>query len=291
MLELFWANRRQAGSGAQWVPPSALLIMEPLIPCARPNTGRRGFTLIELLVVIAIIAILASLLLPALSKAKQKAARTACVSNLRNLALAMSMYTHDSNDMMPWCQWYNSYGPSWIYMPKAGAAPDPFRLNAATGQLDEVTNDVPWIVQGLYYQYLHSRPVFYCPLDRKENIDFIYRIQRVSSYIMNGAVCGFGTYARPRFKITQFNPAAYVQWEPKVNNEGGARGPFAYNSGHDASQIPNDVEGIGNRHGKGAGIMGFDARVHWISLVQFDKEAANHPGLLYCVPGSPTGGF
>src|SRR5262245_60670299 len=74
------------------------------------SKARRGFTLIELLVVIAIIAILAALLLPALAKAKEKANRTACVNNMRNLALAMTMYTHDNNDMMPWCQWYNTYG-------------------------------------------------------------------------------------------------------------------------------------------------------------------------------------
>jgi prepilin-type N-terminal cleavage/methylation domain-containing protein len=261
------------------------------IGIATARCGRRGFTLIELLVVIAIIAILAAMLLPALTKAKAKAARTACVSNLKNLALALSMYTHDSNDVMPWCQWYNDYGPSWIYMPKQGVAPDPFKLNTTTGVLEDNLADYPFIQQGVYYQYLRSRAVYYCPLDRKENLDFIYRIQRVSSYIMNGAVCGFGTFSRPRFKITQFNPVAYVQWEPKVNNEGGAHGPFAYNTGHDASQIPNDREGIGNRHGTGAGIMGFDARVRWISLKEFDREAANHPGLLYCVPGSPTGGF
>src|ERR1700716_1921271 len=99
----------------------------------RPSRGRKGsatraFTLIELLVVIAIIAILAALLLPGLARAKEKANRTACVNNLRQLALAMSMYTHDNNDMMPWCQWYNNYGPSWIYMPKGGQAPDRFRL-------------------------------------------------------------------------------------------------------------------------------------------------------------------
>jgi prepilin-type N-terminal cleavage/methylation domain-containing protein len=265
--------------------------MNWLIPSKRRAAAGRGFTLIELLVVIAIIAILAAMLLPALTKAKQKAARTACTSNLRNLALAMSMYTHDSNDMMPWCQWYNDYGPSWIYMPKAGAAPDPFTLDVATGVLQDNPTDIPFVEQGVYYSYLRSRPVYYCPLDRKENKDFVYRIQRVSSYIMNGAVCGFGTYSRPKFRITQFNPAAYVQWEPKVNNEGGGpKGPYAYNTGHDASQIPNDREGIGNRHGAGAGIMGFDTRVHWISLKQFDKEAANHPGLLYCTPGSKTGG-
>jgi hypothetical protein len=37
--------------------------------------------------------------------------------------------------------------------------------------------------------------------------------------------------------------------------------------------------------------MGFDARVHWITLLKFKQEAASHPGLLWCVPDSPTGGY
>ena len=101
----------------------------------------RAFTLIELLVVIAIIAILAALLLPALSKAKQRAATTRCKSNLHQTALAMAMYASDSNE----------------FYPISGAT-------IAWGAIDPTTLRPSWLEQ--IFPYAKSTNVYHCPTDQ-----------------------------------------------------------------------------------------------------------------------------
>jgi prepilin-type N-terminal cleavage/methylation domain-containing protein len=78
--------------------------------------SKRGFTLIELLVVIAIIAILAALLLPVLSSAKERARRVHCLNNMRQIGYAMHLYASDNRDLLPDCTtnnptFYGSYYP------------------------------------------------------------------------------------------------------------------------------------------------------------------------------------
>jgi prepilin-type N-terminal cleavage/methylation domain-containing protein len=94
----------------------------------RSRSRRLAFTLIELLVVIAIIAILAALLLPALARAKQKANQVNCISNLKQFAYSISMYTQDFNDSLP--------GPAWtgIFFTYVDSIP-----NAASGDPNNPT--------------------------------------------------------------------------------------------------------------------------------------------------------
>ena len=117
----------------------------------RRESALTGFTLIELLVVIAIIAILAALLLPALSKAKEKANRIQCLNNLRQLQLCWHMYTDDNHEVVPPNE--NDHdvenAGSWI-----------------TGNVHSGFNNSD-IETGVLFQYNRSVGIYKCPSDKE----------------------------------------------------------------------------------------------------------------------------
>jgi prepilin-type N-terminal cleavage/methylation domain-containing protein/prepilin-type processing-associated H-X9-DG protein len=124
----------------------------PFIMNRRSKT-LKAFTLIELLVVIAIIAILAAMLLPALSKAKQKAAGINCLSNLKQLTVAAVVYAGDFNDSI--VNNYVNSSSAWV---------DGTKPTAYVNQLPGATN-LDLIRQASLYPYNKSVGIYYCPGD------------------------------------------------------------------------------------------------------------------------------
>ncbi len=120
----------------------------------RSISCRRAFTLIELLVVIAIVATLAALVLPALASAKSKSKGTACLSNLKQLGVAIRAYAEDSSGDIP-------------YGPKAPAFTSPFDLYPSTGaptSLISLGNGAPAALGLLLQSYVAGQPkVLFCP--------------------------------------------------------------------------------------------------------------------------------
>lgn len=135
----------------------------------------RGFTLIELLVVIAIIAILAALLLPALSKAKEKAQRAQCTSNLKQWGIALVMYAGDNGERFPDnttggaidLAWMNAafntnFYPTYLYKNRPGSSKTGQRaindvIYCPTEQWHRIYENFQDVVNLLGYDYLPYR--------------------------------------------------------------------------------------------------------------------------------------
>src|SRR5438477_744257 len=110
--------------------------------------SRRAFTLMELLVVIAIIGILAALLFPVFGKAKNQAAKTSDLNNLKQMMTAVHLYASDNSDVLPPPNWDDGHGTitGWLYKP---SPPDTNVFNVRSGLL--------WTV-------LQNPKLYFCPM-------------------------------------------------------------------------------------------------------------------------------
>jgi prepilin-type N-terminal cleavage/methylation domain-containing protein len=137
-----------------------------------------GFTLIELLVVIGVIAILASMLLPALARAKFAAKRIQCINNEKQLAITWVMYATDHNDWLP-CNGQNNTDP-----------PDPsiqLWVQGCMAHAEDNTNanymlDPKW---AQFADYIKTTKVYVCPTDRSTVTIYGQTFPRIRSYALN----------------------------------------------------------------------------------------------------------
>jgi prepilin-type N-terminal cleavage/methylation domain-containing protein len=236
----------------------------PLSASPAPAGNRAAFTLIELLVVIAIIAILASLLLPALAGAKRRGQKTVCLNNVKQLTLCLVLHATDHGGVLPWPNWGNPNGRAgWLYQ---------FDASLAGTNRFVHTN-------GLFHPLLQQPRILACPLEDRTTAAFQARAQQLSSYCMNGAACGYNRAVNPPFVLEQMPGDGIAFWEQDER----ASGYF-----NDGANYP--TEGVSLRHGGGAIVGGFFGSAEQItSNAWYAEVAETFKNRLWCAPDSANG--
>lgn len=161
-------------------------------PTRTPVRNSYGFTLVELLVVIGIIALLISILLPSLNKAREAANKIACGSNMRQIGMALTMYANDYKGQLPKpdLAYYDAYQPSWSlqlvrggYIPGHWEIGDPLSYSSKTFVCASDDTTRAWGRIGSYWANVGDW-AFFCGWISWSNAVNVSKIRNPSNFIM-----------------------------------------------------------------------------------------------------------